>query len=380
MVVNAQAGPNINYGVTLSSSGVPSDYNEERGPSINDIGEGTMDPRAPFCYRPGNRPGTPVYAWPGCFGGPVVDFMPIAFNTSGIAASSAVQGPVNFTSSANSSSFRTISAFIPSTVPVSSPSSITVLMLDGYQGGVAVGQGSSSPLLGAGCGFGGPIQSYGAAGVSSSPTSTINLWNPLVMGGRCLSFTETGGANSGAATITVKGYDVYGMAMSAILTGPIASSTVTTAKAFKYLQSISFSSAIAGSVAVGVADIYGFPLYCDSFGYTQVVFGPSSSAALNTTSTSHTFGYGSSLYGVVPPTYTGLSLGASIAAQSSLGDVRGTIATAATTGNTAASGSTGVRLIITQSPRVVNLATIGNNSSGVPGPTNTWGLVGLPQV
>lgn len=390
MGVTAIPGPAINYGVTLSSSGALADYNDERGPSLNDLGEGTLDPRPQFCYKPGNRPGTEVFGWPGCFGGPAVDFMPIALNTSGIAAAqsaSAASGTVTLTTSATSSSFRSISGFVPSTVPVSNPSSITVLMIDGYQGGVAVGQGSSSPILGAGCGFGTPNPAFpvaGPAGVGSSLNTTINIWSPLIMGGRCFSIGNSSNTSTGAQFV-FNGFDVYGMAMTCTLVGPTsaggASSQVSTLKAMKYIQSITWTGAGGGSIFIGTIDTFGFPLYVDSFGYAQCIVGPSTGATLATGSSLHTFGYGSSLYGVVPPTYAGISLGASIAALSSGGDVRGTYASsAATTGNTAASGSTGFRVVMNISPRVLNLATVGINSSGVTGATNVWGLVGLPQV
>lgn len=373
MTIIANSGPAINYGLVLSSSGVANEYNEERGPSLNDLGEGTMDPRPPFAYKPGNRPGVQVYAWPGCFGGPAVDFIPIALNSSGIAPTAVPSSlTVTLATSAASSSFRLITGFVPSTIAVSNPSSINVLMIDGYQGGVAVGQGSSSVILGAGLGFGQPISAYPSSS-PVGPQTTVNLWNPLVMGGRCLTFTETVGSTSAAATITVTGFDVYGMLMHIVLTGPASGATVTTTKAIKYVQSISLSSAITGSLAVGVADVFGFPLYVDHFAYATVYVGPSSGATIATGGAQHTFGYGSSLYGVVPPSYnTGIL--SSISAASSLGDVRGTYTSSlATTGNTQASGSTGNRIVMVLSPRPNNIATVVPQNS-------FWGLVGLPQA
>jgi len=366
MPITAIPGPAVNYGITLSSSGIPGDYNEERGPSLNDLGEGTLDPRAPFCYRPGNAVGTDVYGWPGCFGGPAVDFMPIALNTSGIAAlftstGSSTTTPVQVTlqTSANSSSFRTIPKFIPSTY--STP--VSVVMLDGYQGGVAVGQGSSSPILGPGCGFG--------------TANTINIWNPLIMGGRCLTITNSSGTNTDAGTTyVIKGFDCYGMAMSCTIAGGGVSSTVTTPKAFKYILSsgISFTASATNAgtgtaISIGVADVFGFPLYVDHPSYATVWVGPSSGATISVGGAQHTFGYGSSVYGAFNVNTTGSSL----TAFSSLGDVRGTYGSSlATSGNTAASGSTGFRITMNISPKVLGLATISQNSF--------WGLVGLPQA
>src|SRR5579863_2113082 len=148
MTLSAQDGPQINFGITLGSSGVAANSNEHRGPSMNDLGEGTMDPRPFFCYQPGQGPNYPFYGWPGCFGGPAGDFVPVTADTSGIAAlftstGSSTTNPVQVTvqTSATSSSFRLISAFHPSTYPANV--TLPVLMIDGYQAGLPVAPGTA---------------------------------------------------------------------------------------------------------------------------------------------------------------------------------------------------------------------------------------------
>ena len=356
MTITANSGPQINFGITLSSSGAAGDYNEERGPSLNDLCEGTLDPRAPFGYKPGNRPGVPVFGWPGCYGGPVLDFVPITANTSGIAAvfsASAASGTTQVTvaTSANSSSIRLISAFIPSTYA----GPVSVIMIDGYQQGVAVGQGSTAPQFGAGV-------SYGAAG-------TINLWNPLVMGGRCLTVANNAAVASSQATIYISGFDIYGMQMTQAVTGPVASSTVTTLKAFKYIltSGINVVNAAAGSsvLCIGTADVIGFPMFVENFGYASVYYGPSSTAALNTTSSAHTFGFGSSI---------GIGSGSSLVSTGTTGDVRGTFSLPVASNGTGTLQVSSVanRLTMSISPRPNNLATVTS--------TNFWALVGVPQA
>lgn len=353
MTITANSGPTIAYGITLSSSGAAAEYNEDRGPSLNDLGEGTLDPRAPFNYKPGNRAGAPVFGWAGCFGGPVGDFVPIALSTNGIAATqsaSAASGTLTLQTSANSSSFRLISGFVGSTMAVAYP----VLMLDGYQNGIAVGPGTTTI----------PNSSLPqVVGLPFGQSGAIRLWDPVTSIGRCLTISSTG--NDSANTYTITGFDVYGMLMTAKLAGP-NNATVTTLKAFKYILSsgVSFSGGGSSAVQVGTADVYGFPLYVEHPAYATIWWGPSSGATLVSLSTgAHAFGLGSSV---------GFNLGSSVTNLSSLADVRGTFTSPAASNATAASSTTANRLTMNLSPGPNRLATVTQNSF--------WGLVGLSQV
>ena len=353
MVINANSGPNINYGVVLSASGAANEYNEERGPSLCDLGEGLLDPRPNFGYKPGNRVGAPVYAWAGLFGGPVIDQIPTTLNTSGIAASqsaTAATGTLTLQTSAGSSSFTTISGFVPSTYTgLSNPSSITVLGIDCAPG---------TPFGGLAFGSGG----------------TVNLWDPTHAITRALTFNSTG-TNTGA-TFTVNGFDLYGFAMHATAASTATNVSATTLKAFKYIQSITWSGAGSTTVYVGTADVYGFPMKCDHPAYTTIWWGASSIATLVTLA-NHAFA-------------------SSATATSSTGDVRGTFTSSAASNSTAAAPT---RMVMTMSPSAQNLWTIGSSINffnptsnlssvayvpstsvgGVNGVLNVTGLVGVPQ-
>lgn len=335
MPISATTGPNITFGVTLSSSGQPNEYNEERGPSLNDLGEGTLDPRPQFTYRPGNRPGVPVYGWPGSFGGPVIDQTPVTLLGSAIAASQSATTGATWTPGSGLSSASVSSAGITLTTitPLSGGSPVPVLAIDSTFGGVA----------------------FGTAG-------TINFWDPTRAISRCLAiYNSSATSTTSNATITINGFDLYGSSMSVAVNGPASGATVTTLKAFKYVSNVQFSSALnSTALKIGTADVFGFPLFGNHPAYITAWWGASSAAQLVTISGSnavHTFGSTAT-----PTTATG--------------DVRGTIATSAFGGNsnsTTSNNAAGAnRLVLFMSPTVANLATISS--------TNFAGLVGQPQV
>lgn len=86
---------------------------------------------------------------------------------------------------------------------------------------------------------------------------------------RCVTITATG-ANT--ATYLVRGYDVYGQPMSALLAAP-STSTVATTKAFKTVTSVSNANATAGTngLTVGFNDKLGLPLRVTDVGYVTSV-------------------------------------------------------------------------------------------------------------
>src|SRR5262252_9404110 len=122
MTVTAISGPQIAYGVTLSSSGADIEHNPDRGPSYCDLGEGLMDPRSPFCYVPGAASSKAFFGWAGLFGGPVVDQSPSATSTNNIAAAQTPTGGTALTLATNTSlgfsSAQTINAYEGGTVSV----------------------------------------------------------------------------------------------------------------------------------------------------------------------------------------------------------------------------------------------------------------------
>lgn len=74
---------------------------------------------------------------------------------------------------------------------------------------------------------------------------------------RCVTITS--GGNDSGITFTVKGYDVYGAAMSEKITGSNGS-TATGKKAFLSVTSITPSGAVASTVTAGTADTFGMPV------------------------------------------------------------------------------------------------------------------------
>lgn len=86
-------------------------------------------------------------------------------------------------------------------------------------------------------------------------------WNPCWSLSRTLILTNNGNDTSG--TYTVAGFDQYGYPLTQVLTGP-STSTVSTTKAFKYIQSITPAGTInSTSVSVGTNDVFGLPLRTD---------------------------------------------------------------------------------------------------------------------
>src|SRR3989304_9111215 len=80
MGITAVSGPSLSYGITTTSTGGVSEYNEERGPGLQDLGVGLMDPRAAYNYKPGNPPGSAVLGLWDNKG--LVDAVPSAANSS----------------------------------------------------------------------------------------------------------------------------------------------------------------------------------------------------------------------------------------------------------------------------------------------------------
>lgn len=322
MTINATSGPNISFGITLSSSGATQEYNEERGPSLMDLGEGLMDPRPQFSFKPGSRPGFPVYGWAGLFGGPVIDQVPKTADSSGIAATQSATsgGSLTLQTSAASSAITSVSL-----VPSTGNTAVTVLAIDGGMAGKA----------------------FGSAG-------TINLWDPAKAITRALTISNS--SNDSGINVTISGYDLYGFAMTQTLAGPNAG-TVTTSKAFKYISTITLSAAgNSTSIRVGTADVFGFPLRVDNPAYLNAWWGPSSAASLAYTSTNgqHTFA-------------------STATATSSTGDVRGTLGTSSYQAGVSNSSATNPnRLVMMISPSVGNLATVTSNDFS--------GIVGVPQA
>lgn len=333
MGITAISGPQISYGVALTSSGGVSEYNEERGPSLCDLGEGLIDPRPQFCYKPGNPVGTPTMAWAGLFGGPVVDQIPSAKSTNGIVLSAS--GPAT-------NGALTIQASGPATANIAQTT-----LLDPTTGV------STTPWAIDGA----MVNSKGVvSGVQFGSGGTIGLWDPSKAVTRALTVNFSSGGGTG--TLMINGRDLYGFKMSQLVSEPTNGGAVTTLKAFKYVSSIVAASGTLTStgIIVGVSDSFGFPMRVDTPAYLTTWWGNSTAGTVNATivnaasSVSHAFA-------------------ATATATSTTGDVRGTINPS--TYAAGASNGTTNRLQMNISPSVANLAGITAS--------NYAGLVGVVQ-
>ena len=78
--------------------------------------------------------------------------------------------------------------------------------------------------------------------------------------------TITSGGNDTGIAFLISGYDVYGKAMSQLLTGA-SGSVATTKKAFASVTSIVPNGAVATTVTAGTADLFGIPIRLIDKGY-----------------------------------------------------------------------------------------------------------------
>lgn len=319
MAITAINGPHVVFGITLTSSGGTAEYNEERGPSLYDMGVGLLDPRPQFTYTPGNGVGHSIYGW--YVDGPLIDATPTTVNTSGIALTQTAtgSGALTLATSANSSNVASYSL-----TPSTGTAAVTVLAIDSALTGKSFGTGA-----------------------------TVNIWDPSKAISRCLKV----GFNSSvdyvsSGTITFAGYDLYGFALTATVS-PSSTTTGTTTKAFKYLSSVTLGGITwtSTTVYVGVTDTYGLPIRVDHPGYVTAWSGASSLATLGTVA------------GSLTPASTVAT------ATSTTGDVRGLWASSLASNSTAAAP---VKFVLWASPSVANLATITS--------TNFSGLLGYNQA
>lgn len=327
MAVSTVAGPQITYGITLSSSGADFEHNPDRGPSFADLGEGLLDPRPPFMFAPGQASSKPFFGWAGLFGGPVVDQAPSATSTNNIAATQVPVGGTALTLNANTSLGFGAAAII-----------------NAYEGGTV----SIRPIDGAMTGL--------AFGVSGG----ANLWNPQTAVARTL--TVFGSSNGSTAEAwSVAGRDLYGQKMTELILGASTGQSSNVGgigkKAWKYISSIvpsTVNGAIGSTlVTVGTNDVYGFPLRVDHPGYVTAWAGSASSATLITASSAsiHT-------------------LAVTSAASATTGDVRGTLGSS-TVGSL--SNSSNFKIVMFISPSAQNLQATSLGSS------YPSGIVGLQQ-
>lgn len=234
MGVTAVSGPQVVFGITTNSTGQVSEYNEERGPSLYDLGNGCMDPRYQFAYSPGAAVGQRIY---GFFDNTAqVDFVPTTLQTSAIAVSSAqtlVAGTA-ITLATASSALGTYQTTI--IAPENGQATGNLIAIDSTAQYLAFGDGG-----------------------------TMALWNPAAGAGRCLTLTPAGNSSLDGGSWSIAGRDIYGFKMTETIS--VSSQVMTSKKAYKYISSIVAATTIGSTgIGVGFNDTFGLPLLAKNTG------------------------------------------------------------------------------------------------------------------
>lgn len=237
MTITANSGPYISFGQlpTPTPTGVPMDYNPNAGPNLWYQGDAILDPRFPFCYQPGDAV-TDATGW-STTTAVVMNQIPSTASTTSIAAAQVPVAGTPLTLVSATGAGITVGQTITNSATGTNVSGL--LVIDGAVAQIAFGQS------------GGP-----------------NIWDPTKACSRTVQVTSVG--NDSAATVTIKGFDIYWYPMTQTLTLSNAS-VATTTKAFKYIQSITPAGTLSGSnVSVGHADTIGFPLRVDFQSFADI--------------------------------------------------------------------------------------------------------------
>ena len=322
MGITAISGPSVSYGITTTSSGGVTEYNEERGPSLSDLGYGLMDPRPNFNYSPGNAPGTPLLSLYDSRG--LVDAVPFTSNSS-----------LNY---------------VPGTIVscLSGSSLLTTLTLNTTVSsavGVTLSPTVYAPELGTNttasmaCDLVSQWLTFGSAG-------TVCAWNPANGIARAIAITgSSSGLDDSGVSVNVAGRDLYGYKMSETIT--LGTSSLNGAignKAFKYVNSVTLvnSSLLNSShINVAFADKFGFPTIAATAGYVTVTYITSNSSTTTT--------YGAS---------QGISFASTATATATTSDVRGTWTS--TAASVVFDGGKRLQVRTTLNPVLVDTVAAGN--------------------
>lgn len=314
MSKTAFQGPLIVYG-DRAPAGVTGALNPDKAPSLFWGGTAIFDHRSGYNKT---RAGA-IGVWSQM----CLDVVPSALTTTAIAAA---QVPVAGTAMTLVSSTGAGVTYLSTALQVW-PSGATVpaaaLALDG------------APTL----------LAFGTASISTGNT-TVSIYNPSTALARNIQIASVG--DDSAATFVVRGYDVYGYAMTETITGTNAT-TAQGKKAFKFVVSITPAGTLSGSNAsAGQGDKFGFPVRADTFNYVRVVWN-------NTFAASTTTPFG---------TASAYAFADATTATATTGDVRGTVYA-----GTANPSNATRRLQVQVIPSAINLQAGG-----------TTGLFGVTQA
>ena len=274
---------------------------------------GLLDPRPAYTFYPGAAEG------------------PIGFSSAGVALAAApALGWLN-------ARFQ-VADYAPGTASTTSLDASSAITTTSFTltatsaGNITTGSSCVNPQTGA--------TVTGLWLIDSAPTyvtfgesGALAIWDPAYPAiGRAVSVSNTATSSLATYSFTINGYDAYGNPISQTITGLTTSSTIYTSKTYKWVSSVTATPATTSTVSIGVADIYGLPMYAGAVAYTDLYWNNTARTSFTATAT---FSAGTTL----------TTAGA--------GDVRGTINL---TGNTASNGT--VRMQLWQSVNPNNISTV----------------------
>ena len=312
MTITDFSGPLVVFrdgGVLPNSS---ANQNPDEAPSLFLQATGLLDPRPAYTFYPGAAEG------------------PIGFSSAGVALAAApALGWLN-------ARFQ-VADYAPGTASTTSITASSVVTTTSFtlrassSGNITTGSSCVNPQTGA--------TVTGLWLIDSKPTyvafgesGALGIWDPAYPAiGRAVSISNTATSSLATYSFTVNGYDVYGNPISQTITGLTTSSTIYTSKTYKWVSSVTADVATTSTVSVGVADIYGFPMYAGAVAYIDLHW----DNIPQTGQTNSTFTAGTTL----------TTAGA--------GDVRGTVNL---TGNTVSDGT--IKMQLWQSVNPNNISTV----------------------
>lgn len=276
-------------------------------PSIDFLGAGLQDHRAPYNARGSSAVQPGIMGW---FGGSYV--------TANIQPSTAAVDNIVAAANPTSGTAMTLVASSGAGITVLSTSAPATFQPRGnvVTAGVVIDGLPTTQLFGTGGNF------------------TTGFYNRATCVGRCVSVSGVSGGSGG--TVTIRGLDCYGYPLTQTVTVAAGANTVNTLKAFKAIISVTPNFTDTHTLSVGTADVFGLGLYSNLFEDTQICW----NGAVVTASTGFTAG-------VTTSPSTAL-----------LGDVRGTYAVQSSSDGTK-------RLWIAQRP--VLSALVSNPTTGLFG-------------
>lgn len=312
-MLSVNSGPNVSTGNTNPVQ----NYEPDQGPDVSFQGNAIIDPR--FVASIGGAPGTKI---PCLFANPyfvLLDAVPQTASATRIAAAAnVVSGTAMTLATAQAAGLSVAVPIVPFGLPFLYQNIIKVLALDfGFTTGNLIagstqltipagmwksfkpnqalvipgaGATANTPLLTSVVGpitantltitllnasgqtiNGAQVGSADVTGIAAQPyafAGAIALSDPTQNIARGVSVTGVAGGTGG--NFVVRGYDIYGTAMSETIVATAGATTTYGNKAFKYIASVTPSFTNASNYSVGTADSFGFSVRSDFWEYMNV--------------------------------------------------------------------------------------------------------------